>query len=72
MLLNNQPFDETTIVETLRKSPYSERFFDPDKPWCPSSDFDLCLDINRFNFALRSIRDETGNLNLEKVDVEMG
>ena len=72
MLLNNQPFDETTIVETLRKSSYSERFFDPDKPWCPSSDFDLCLDINRFSFALRSIRDETGNLNLEKVNVEMG
>lgn len=72
MLLNNQPFDETTIVETLRKSPYSERFFDPDKPWCPSSDFDLCLDVNRFSFALRSIRDESGNLNLEKVNVDMG
>ena len=71
-LLNNQPFDEASIVETLRKSPFSQRFFDPDKPWCPSSDFDLCLDVNRFSFALRSVRDETGNLNLEKVNVEMG
>lgn len=72
MLLNDQPFDEASIVESLRKSPFSERFFDPDKPWCPSSDFDLCLDVNRFSFALRSTRDETGNLKLEKVDVEVG
>ena len=71
MLLNGQPFDEASIVETLRESPFSERFFDPDKPWCPSSDFDLCLDVNRFSFALLSTRDESGNLNLEKIDVGM-
>ncbi len=45
------------------------RFFDPDKQgWSPKSDFDLCLDLNRFNFVLRV--EKEGDLNyLRKIEI---
>lgn len=68
-LLNNQRFDRYEAVRTMRESPFSARFFDPEKPWSPPSDFDLCMDIDRFNFALRVNKDSSGNLNLERIDI---
>ncbi len=69
-LLTNQTFDENGIIETLKRSPFAARFFDPEKPWSPPSDFDLCLDVNRFDFALRVCKESTGNLSLERIDVD--
>ena len=40
------------ITARLRISPSSSRFFDPEKPWCPESDFDRCLELDRFPFAV--------------------
>ena len=38
------------MVEQLRLGA-GARFFDPEKQsWSPQADFDLCLDLNRFNF----------------------
>jgi 2-phosphosulfolactate phosphatase len=71
-LLTNKSVNESEIVNTLRESPCAARFFDPEKPWSPASDFDLCLDINRFNFALRARRDSSGNMRLERIDVIAG
>jgi len=68
-LLNNQSFDQSRIVGKLRESPFSARFFDPTKPSSPRSDFDLCLDIDRFNFALRVGKNSAGNFYLQRVDV---
>ena len=69
-LLTNKSVNESEIVRTLRKSPCAARFFDSEKPWSPASDFELCLDINRFNFALRTCRDSSGNMKLERIDVD--
>lgn len=41
------------MKEIIRKGS-GARFFDPDKQsWSPKSDFELCLDLNRFNFVLK-------------------
>ena len=51
--LSGQPYDTTTIRERLRSSPAAEKFFDPEATWAPESDFDLCTDVDRFDFVLR-------------------
>lgn len=66
-LLMNTPFNIEEIRKTLRKSPFSERFFDPEKPWSPPTDFDLCLDVNRFDFAIQAVKGEDNYLFLRKV-----
>ena len=66
-LLTNQDFNQDEIEPILRSSPYSKRFFDKDKPWSPSSDFDLCLKINRFDFALKARRNKDNHLYLEPI-----
>lgn len=68
-LLLDQPFEEHAIKNTLAKSPFSERFFDPEKPWNPETDFHLCLELNRFNFVLKAQKNEDGLLCLEKIAI---
>ncbi len=65
-LLLKKEFDSDRIRQELVKSPFAERFFDPDKPWNPASDFDLCLALNAFDFAICSGVDEQGRLFLMK------
>jgi len=65
LLLKNE-FDVDEVRGKLAKSPFAERFFDPAKPWNPSTDFDLCLAINTFDFAICSTVDEQGRLFLSK------
>lgn len=66
-LLLGSPFDTGSVEMTLRASPSSIRFFDPDKPWSPVGDFHLCLDVDRFNFAVRAGTGEDGLLCLRPV-----
>ncbi len=41
------------MVEIIRTGS-GARFFDPEKQsWSPRADFELCLDLNRFNFVLK-------------------
>jgi 2-phosphosulfolactate phosphatase len=41
------------MVEIIRIGS-GARFFDPEKQsWSPQADFELCLDLNRFNFVLK-------------------
>ncbi len=61
-LLLGTKFNVDTIEPTLRKSSFSERFFDPTKPWNPPSDFTHCLRINAFDFAIQAATDENGRL----------
>ena len=45
------------------------RFFAPEKQeWAPESDFDLCLDLNRFNFILK-VEQDKGYNHLKKIDI---
>jgi 2-phosphosulfolactate phosphatase len=66
-LLLDLPFDTNTVKSTLREAPSSARFFDVNKPWSPARDFDLCLGIDRFDFALQVQIRGDGLAYLEKV-----
>lgn len=59
-LLKGEYFDIQTVKNRLRGSPCSNRFFDPEKPWSPPSDFELCLDIDRFDLVVRADRQNNG------------
>lgn len=51
--LENRPNRFDKMIETI-KSGSGARFFKPEnQSWSPQSDFELCLDINRFDFVLR-------------------
>jgi 2-phosphosulfolactate phosphatase len=63
-LLLGRDFAEDAVVPRLKASLCSARFFDPDKPWSPSTDFDLCLRLNRFDFAVAAETAEDGLLSL--------
>lgn len=66
--LENQPVDFDEMVKKLRTGA-GARFFDPDKQsWAPSSDFDLCLDLGRFNFILKVER-EAESVFLKKIEL---
>jgi len=68
-LLLNKAFDYRSVKEKLSRSPFAERFFDPGKPWNPTSDFDLCLDLDVFDFVIRSAVDKQGRLFLSRVKI---
>lgn len=69
-LLLGRDFAEDAVVPRLKASPCSARFFDPDKPWSPSTDFDLCLRLNRFDFAVAAGLAEDGLLSLRTTQKE--
>jgi 2-phosphosulfolactate phosphatase len=59
--------DFDTMAETIRKTS-GNRFFLPENQWhSPSTDFYLCLDLNRFDFVLRADPLEPGILSLKPV-----
>lgn len=64
----NKPERFEKMVDIIRKGS-GARFFDPDKQsWSPQADFELCLDLNRFDFVLKVEND--GDLNyLKRIDV---
>jgi len=66
--LEEKPVDFEAMVGKL-KTGAGARFFDPAKQsWAPSSDFDLCLDLNRFNFVLQ-VQRESEPLFLKKIEL---
>lgn len=56
------------MVETILKGD-GARFFNPEKQsWSPQKDFELCLDVNRFDFILKV--EKEGGLNyLKRIDI---
>lgn len=51
--LEGETWDFPKMISKL-KIGAGARFFDPDKQdWSPSSDFDLCLALNKFDFILK-------------------
>ncbi len=57
--LENKSNNFDKMVETIRTGS-GARFFDPEKQsWSPQADFELCLDLNRFNFVLK-VEQESG------------
>ena len=66
--LEGTPGNFEGMKETIKKGS-GTRFFDPGKQaWSPKTDFDLCLDLNRFNFVLKV--ENNGTLNyLQKIEI---
>jgi 2-phosphosulfolactate phosphatase len=52
-LLRGEPIDRTALVRRVRESDAGRLFADPADPVFPTSDLDLCTDVDRFDFALR-------------------
>ena len=66
--LKGLPNDFNKMKEIIRKGS-GKRFFETEKQeWAPKEDFDLCLDLNRFNFVLRVEKSSDYNF-LQKVVV---
>jgi 2-phosphosulfolactate phosphatase len=60
--------DFNKMVDIIRKGS-GQRFFEPEKQeWAPSSDFDLCLTLNLFDFILRVENNGTSDF-LKKISV---
>lgn len=56
--LRDQPFDTQAIRERLRAASSARKFFDAACDWAPARDFDLCTEIDAFDFVLVLDRSE--------------
>lgn len=68
-LLLGEKTDPQGIIEQIRNSSSSRKFFDPAMGWAPQRDFELCLDISRFGFVLRAEPYMGRLLSLKPVDM---
>ncbi|MFC2081536.1 hypothetical protein ACFLR8_04945 [Bacteroidota bacterium] len=59
--------DYNAMTETIRKTSGRRFFVAESQDYAPSTDFYLCLDINRFNFVLRAEPIEPGILSLKPI-----
>jgi 2-phosphosulfolactate phosphatase len=67
--LENRSSDFPEMVKTIRHTS-GRRFFAEDmQKHCPSEDFNLCLDLNRFQFVLKAEKSSGGLLNLVRYDI---
>ena len=65
--LTGKPSDFDGMVETIRNTS-GKRFFDPEKAaYNPPEDFDLCMNLNRFDFVIRADKNKEGLLTLNKI-----
>ncbi len=66
--LEGNSYNFPLAVENIRNSS-GTRFFLPEKQdYAPKEDFDLCLNLNRFNFVLKRYHSEEGLL-LKKIEI---
>ena len=66
--LNGKKNNFEAMVEKIRNGT-GKRFFDPTKQeWSPMADFDLCLNLNRFNFVLKVDKNKELNY-LHRIEV---
>lgn len=66
--LESKPNNFNEMIEIMRAGS-GARFFDPDKQsWSPQKDFELCLNLNRFDFVLKV--EKEGELNyLKRINI---
>lgn len=58
--LAHRPFDILSIRPRLRDAASARKFFDPEATWAPERDFELCTDVDRFDFVLQLRSPATG------------
>ena len=65
-LLGEAP-DYGQMTETIRQTS-GKRFFVPEhQDWAPSTDFYLCLDLNRFDFILKAEKISSDTVSLKPI-----
>jgi 2-phosphosulfolactate phosphatase len=57
--------DFEPLRAAIRDDPTGRRFFDPKLPWFPEADFDACIALDRFDFAVAARPDDRYGLRLE-------
>jgi 2-phosphosulfolactate phosphatase len=67
--LEDYPNSFKTLKSFLAQVESAEKFFDPSKDYAPERDFELCMDLDRFDFVLRACPHVDGAARLEKVTV---
>lgn len=56
------------VREQLRDAPSAQKFFDPACDWAPQRDFELCTQVDAFDFVLRLERGEAP-ARLQRIEV---
>lgn len=56
------------VPALLREAPAARKFFDPACEHAPPGDFDVCTDVDRYDFVLRLRRDPGAPCELERLD----
>lgn len=64
--LQGEP-EPRNVREQLRAAPSAQKFFDPACDFAPEQDFQLCTELDRFDFVLRRVAGEPQRL--QRVDV---
>jgi len=67
--LKGEPFDVASVRARLRGSPAAQKFFDPAAHWAPEPDFEMCTDVDRFDFVLRLAERRADRPYLERIAV---
>jgi 2-phosphosulfolactate phosphatase len=70
--LEEYPNSFKTLRSFLAKVDSAEMFFDESRHDAPERDFELCMDIDRFDFVLKGDRLESGCMVLKKINVGNG
>ncbi|MCJ2164227.1 MULTISPECIES: 2-phosphosulfolactate phosphatase [unclassified Pseudodesulfovibrio] len=66
--LENYPNSIKTLKTFLAGVDSAGKFFDESRTDCPQEDFDLCMDLNRFDFVLKA-EPLPGGVRLKKITV---
>ncbi|WP_419788301.1 2-phosphosulfolactate phosphatase [Pseudodesulfovibrio sp.] len=67
--LDGYPNSFETLKKFLAGVDSAEKFFDESKDYAPERDFELCMNLDAFNFVLRAHPEADGVVRLEKVAV---
>jgi len=67
--LEEYPNSFETLKTFLSTVDSAEKFFGEDNDYAPERDFDLCMDLNRFDFVLKAQANPGGGVRLEKIKV---
>jgi 2-phosphosulfolactate phosphatase len=65
-----KPVDFDAIQAEIRAAPSGRKFLDPERPWFPPPDLELCLDVDRYGFVLRLADVEDGPPQLVRVAID--
>jgi 2-phosphosulfolactate phosphatase len=67
--LRGSELNTDNLVERLRRATSAQKFFDPACDWAPQRDFELCTQLDIFDFVLRLDRTAAPHV-LRRVDVD--